>query len=104
MVLYLNRQTLETWFFGQTFRDSPTLEHAVFFEPKVKVMTACVMLPDHKSRFIHRCGPSIRLFIPEAILIWRDFQSAPLVRTDWTMKRSKGRRSFRWSEVAARLF
>jgi len=28
MILYLNRQTLETWFFGHTFRNSPTLEHA----------------------------------------------------------------------------
>jgi hypothetical protein len=23
MILYLNRQTLETWFFGHTFRNSP---------------------------------------------------------------------------------
>jgi hypothetical protein len=49
-VLYLNRQTLETCFFGQVFRYSPTLEHAVLFEPKVKVITPRVMLLHHKRR------------------------------------------------------
>jgi len=49
MILYLNRQTLDTGFFGQPFWDSPALEHAVLFEPKIKMMTPCVMFLDNKS-------------------------------------------------------
>jgi hypothetical protein len=52
MVLHLDRQTLETKAFGQTFRDRPTLEDAIFFEPKVKVMTSRPMLLHHEDRHI----------------------------------------------------
>ena len=49
MILYLNRQTLDAGFFGQTFWDSPALEHAVLFESKIKMMTSRVMFLDNKS-------------------------------------------------------
>ena len=50
MILYLNRQALETRVFGQAFRDCPALEHTIFLEPKVKVMTSGPMLLDHEDR------------------------------------------------------
>jgi len=49
MILDLNRQTLHAGFFGQTFWDSPALEHAVFFESEIKMMTSGVVLLDNKS-------------------------------------------------------
>jgi hypothetical protein len=49
MILYLNRQTLDAGFFGQPFWDSPALEHAVLFEPKIKMMTPRAMFLDNKS-------------------------------------------------------
>src|SRR5271165_216432 len=54
MILYLNRQTLETRAFGQAFRDCPALEHAVLLEPKVKVMTSGPMHLDHEDRHIEK--------------------------------------------------
>jgi hypothetical protein len=50
MILHLNRQTLETGLFRQTFRDRPALEHAIFLEAKVKVMTSGPMLLDYENR------------------------------------------------------
>jgi propanol-preferring alcohol dehydrogenase len=55
MILYLNRQTLGAGFFGQTFWDSPALEYAVLFEPKIKMMTPRVMFLDNKSPWIEGC-------------------------------------------------
>src|ERR1700688_3334053 len=52
MVLDLNGQTLEPRAFRQTFRDRPTLEHAVLLESKVKVMTTCPMLFYDKDRHL----------------------------------------------------
>ena len=52
MIFHLNRQTLETRSFGQAFRDCPALEHTIFLQPKVKVMTSGPMLFDHEDRHI----------------------------------------------------
>ena len=47
MILDLNRQTFHAGFFGQPFWNSPALEHAVLFEPKIKMMTPRVMFLDN---------------------------------------------------------
>jgi hypothetical protein len=79
MILNLNRQTFHAGFFGQAFRDSPALEHAVFFEPEIKVMTSRVMLLDDKSRFAHSLGRLIRLLIIEDIPItWNSRRALPI--------------------------
>ena len=49
MILDLNGQTFHAGFFGQAFRDSPALKHAILFEPKIKMMTPRVMFLDNKS-------------------------------------------------------
>ena len=54
MILYLNRQALETRPFGQAFRDCPALEHTILLEAKVKVMTSGPMLLDHEGRHIKK--------------------------------------------------
>jgi hypothetical protein len=71
MILHLNRQTLETRRFRQAFRDRPALEHAIFLEAKVKVMTSGPMLFDHENR--HLCILTNPICAPEARIAQNQF-------------------------------
>jgi hypothetical protein len=63
MILYLYGQAFDTGFIRQSFWDGPALEHAILFEPEIKVMTPGVMLLHNKSwqahgirRLVVSCG------------------------------------------------
>jgi hypothetical protein len=49
VILDLDRQTLKTRLLRQSLRDSPALEDAVFFEPKIKVMVSRPMFFHHED-------------------------------------------------------
>lgn len=50
VVIDLNRQTLNAWFFRDAFWDCPTFVDSILFKAEIEMMRACMVFLDDKSR------------------------------------------------------